>query len=391
MSQMTIQCRLVTSESARRQLWELMAEKNTPLINEILVQVGQHADFPTWRQRGKLPAAEVKKICDELKTEPHFKGQPSRFYISAIKTVEYTFKSWLKIQQRVQFKLAGKRRWLEMLQSDTELVERSGLSMEDICAEAVEILAKHQASIDVIPKGKKSSDVGHLLFEAYRETDDVQTQCAIAYLLKNGCKVSNIEEDPEPFARRCRKLEIQIERLTNQLENRLPKGRDLTGQRFLNALDTAANSVPCSNAEASTLQSKLLKRAQNLPFPFLTETNRDLRWFQNSKGRICLHFGGLSDLEFEVYCDQRYLPYFRLFLADFQTLLTNKKHSSSLALLFWHGMLVRVKVPPGMLIGLPCFAPLINGSSTKKAQSLSVQKKWKHSPISSLALEQKIA
>jgi hypothetical protein len=332
MSQMTIQCRLVASETARRQLWELMAERNTPLINEILVRIGHHSDFPTWRQRGKLPAAEVKRICDMLKTEPHFNGQPARFYISANKTVEYTFKSWLNIQQRVQFKLAGKRRWLEMLQSDTELVERSGLSMENLRAKAVEVLTQHQASLEAIREGKRSS-VGRLLFESYRETDDVQTQGAIAYLLKNGCKVSDIEEDPEQFTRRRRKLEIQIERLTNQLENRLPKGRDLTGQRFLNALDTAANSIPCSNVEASTLQSELLKRAQNLPFPVLTETNRDLRWFQNSKGRICLHFGGLSDLEFEVYCDQRYLPYFRRFLADFQTLLASKKHSSSLLLL----------------------------------------------------------
>ncbi len=330
---MTIQCRLVASEAARRQLWELMAERNTPLINEILVRVGQHADFPTWRQRGKLPAVEVKKICDVLKTEPRFNGQPARFYISANKTVEYTFKSWLKIQQRVQFKLAGKRRWMEMLQSDTELVERSGISIENLHARAVEVMAQHQMSAEATPEKKKSSDVGRLLFESYWETDDVQAQCAIAYLLKNGCKVSDIEEDPEQFIRRRRKLEIQIECLANQLENRLPKGRDLTGQRFLNDLDTAAHSIPCSNAEASTLQSELMKRSQNLPFPVLTETNRDLRWFQNSKGRICLHFGGLSDLEFEVYCDQRYLPYFRRFLADFQTLLASKEHSSSLLLL----------------------------------------------------------
>lgn len=64
MSQMTIQCRLVASETARRQLWELMAERNTPLINEILVRVGQHSDFPTWRQRGKLPAAEEADIAE---------------------------------------------------------------------------------------------------------------------------------------------------------------------------------------------------------------------------------------------------------------------------------------------------------------------------------------
>ena len=42
MSQITIQCRLVASESSRHQLWKLMAELNTPLINELLRQVSQH-------------------------------------------------------------------------------------------------------------------------------------------------------------------------------------------------------------------------------------------------------------------------------------------------------------------------------------------------------------
>ena len=41
MSQITVQCRLVASESTRQQLWQLMAEKNTPLINELLLQVNQ--------------------------------------------------------------------------------------------------------------------------------------------------------------------------------------------------------------------------------------------------------------------------------------------------------------------------------------------------------------
>ncbi len=41
MSIITIQCRLVASESTRRQLWELMAGKNTPLVNELLALVSQ--------------------------------------------------------------------------------------------------------------------------------------------------------------------------------------------------------------------------------------------------------------------------------------------------------------------------------------------------------------
>ena len=45
MSVITIQCRLVTSEDTRRHLWQLMAEKNTPLINELLKQVRIHPDM----------------------------------------------------------------------------------------------------------------------------------------------------------------------------------------------------------------------------------------------------------------------------------------------------------------------------------------------------------
>lgn len=60
MSQITIQCRLVASESTRQQLWELMAEKNTPLTNELLQRVGQQSDFETWRQKGRLSTGFVK-------------------------------------------------------------------------------------------------------------------------------------------------------------------------------------------------------------------------------------------------------------------------------------------------------------------------------------------
>ncbi len=123
MSQITIQCRLVSSESTRHQIWKLMAEKNTPLINELLEQVGHHPEFETWRQKGKLPADIVRQLCQPLKTEERFIGQPSRFYISAINVVDYIYKSWLALQQRLQLQLQGQSSWLETLKSDTELIE----------------------------------------------------------------------------------------------------------------------------------------------------------------------------------------------------------------------------------------------------------------------------
>ncbi|QSX69559.1 MAG: hypothetical protein EZY12_08120 [Dolichospermum sp. DET69] len=90
MSQITIQCRLVASETTRQQLWQLMAEKNTPLINELLSQIGKH------------PTGIVKELCEPLKTDPRFMGQPARFYTSATASVNYIYKSWFALMKRFQ-------------------------------------------------------------------------------------------------------------------------------------------------------------------------------------------------------------------------------------------------------------------------------------------------
>ncbi|WP_411268024.1 type V CRISPR-associated protein Cas12k [Nostoc sp. PA-18-2419] len=100
MSQITIQCRLVSTESTRQQLWKLIAEKNTPLINELLLKVAQHPEFESWRQKGKHPAKIVKELCEPLKTNPRFIAQPGRFYTSAIATVNYIYKSWFALMKR---------------------------------------------------------------------------------------------------------------------------------------------------------------------------------------------------------------------------------------------------------------------------------------------------
>ena len=83
MSQNTIQCRLVASVVTHQQLWKLMADKNTPLINKLLLQVAQDPDFETWRQKGKIFTGIVKQLCAVLKTDSRFIGQPGRFYTSA--------------------------------------------------------------------------------------------------------------------------------------------------------------------------------------------------------------------------------------------------------------------------------------------------------------------
>ena len=159
MSQITIQCRLVASESTRRYIWQLMAEKNTPLINEILWQINNHPDFEQWQSDGKLPGTLVSDLCKSLKTDPFYAGQPSRFYLSVTKLVNYIYKSWLKLQKRRQHKLEGQQRWLSMLKSDTELLKESECSLDILRKKAKAILVNIEATIEKSKKKKKNKKI----------------------------------------------------------------------------------------------------------------------------------------------------------------------------------------------------------------------------------------
>jgi IS605 OrfB family transposase len=351
MSQITIQCRLVASASTRQKLWKLMAELNTPLINELLMQMRQHPDFETWRQKGKISAVVVKQLCEPLKTDPRFTGQPARFYTSAVTTVSYIYKSWLALMKRclrqaslTQYQLEGKIRWLEMLNSDVELLETTGVTLDVLRNQSAEILVQltpQSAPVESqekkgkkAKKAKKSNSeksLSQALFDAYRNTEDILTRCAISYLLKNGCKLPLKEEDPKKFAQRRRKLEIQIQRLMEQLEARIPKGRDLTDIKWLETLSVATGNVPENEAEAKSWQDSLLRKSNSVPFPVAYETNEDMTWFKNQFGRICVKFNGLSEHTFQIYCDSRHLQWFQRFLSD-QEIKKNSKnqHSSSL-------------------------------------------------------------
>jgi len=87
------------------------------------------------------------------------------------------------------------------------------------------------------------------LFETHESTKDTLIQCAIAHLLKNDCRVNELEEDPEKFADRIHRKQKEIEQLEAKLVSRLPKGRDLTGERFIETLRIATEQVPESEVE----------------------------------------------------------------------------------------------------------------------------------------------
>ncbi|MFM7424234.1 MAG: type V CRISPR-associated protein Cas12k [Elainella sp.] len=91
------------------------------------------------------------------------------------------------------------------------------------------------------------------------------------------------------------------------------------------------SKAPKDEDEAALWQAILLSEASSLPFPVTYETNEDMTWFLNDKGRICVSFNGLADHTFEIYCDQRQLHWLKRFLEDQQIKKTGKnQHSAAL-------------------------------------------------------------
>ncbi|MEP0903725.1 type V CRISPR-associated protein Cas12k [Leptolyngbya subtilissima AS-A7] len=324
----------------------LAAKKNTPLINALIQAVVTHDDFETWRLKGRHPTDAITQLCKSLKTETPFSGQPARFYTSAEKAVNYIFKSWFTLQSRLQRQITGKQMWLTILKSDEELTEMCGQDLDTVQKKAVQILAQLEKAVEIDEtegsQGKSKKDVIRAqLFKKHDGAKQSLIRCATAYLLKNGGKIPDQSEDPEKFAYRRRKAEIQVQRLQDQLEARIPKGRDLTGQAWLSTLLTATTTVPRDNREHKQWQDKLLAQPHTIPFPILFETNTDLVWSQNQAGRLCVRFSGLKEHTFQIFCDQRQLPWFQRFLEDQTTKRASKnQHSSALftlrsARIFW--------------------------------------------------------
>ena len=332
----TIQCRLVASSETRRYLWTLAAEKNTPLINELIRDVVNHSEFATWRMRGRHPADIVTKLCAQLKSEERFSGQPSRFYASAGKVVNYIFKSWFTIQSRLQQRLSGKQKWLEILKSDDELAEICEHNIASVQKKAAQILDQVDKAINQESDGqnkgiKRTNLIRSHLFKKYHASKQPLSRCATAYLLKNGGKIPSKEEDSTKFAQRRRKVELQVQRLQTQIESQVPKGRDLTGKLWLETLLATTSKIPKDNQEWQQWQARLFARPKTAPYPILFETNEDLVWSCNQQDRLCVRFNGLSGHLFKVYCDQRQLPWFKRFLEDQQTKRDGKnQHSSAL-------------------------------------------------------------
>ncbi|MBD1809773.1 hypothetical protein H6F98_30630 [Microcoleus sp. FACHB-SPT15] len=333
MSVITIQCRLVAPEETLRHLWELMVEKNTLLVNELLQQLRTHPNMEGWLQEGGIPAEVIEGLCKSLRAESRFQDMPGRFANAAENLVKYIYKSWVALQEKRTRTLHRKQHWFSLLKSDLELEQESGLSLEKLRTEATKILTKEKASLECSPEAEadqattdNSAALWENLFTAYDKSKSVRRRCVIAYLLKNNCQVSDVEEDPEAYQLRRRKKEIEIERLKEQLKSRLPKGRNLSDQEWLEALEEAQGLI-LDDDELREVQASLTRQASSVPFSISYETNTDLRWSRNEHKRICVSFNGkgISKHTFEVFCGQRQLHWFERFIEDYEIFKHNEE------------------------------------------------------------------
>lgn len=346
MTLQTIECRLYAPPPTLQFLWELMAKKNTPLINALLDWINHHPDFDTWFRQGFIPSAPALKFCNDLKEKELYQGQPGRFYSSALKLTCYMYKSWFAIQKKTQYTIFRKQHWLDMLKSDAELEQNCGQSIEqiEICAQIIlQRTLEVQVYQDLKDKNKnlkrkkkknkasKEIDLFDHFFKLYDESTESLSRCALAYLLKNNCRIPEEMENPEDYLQRRRRKEIEIERLQNQLQARLPNGRNLTGETWLETLNLVNHQIPLDTDEEAAWRAKLLTKSSIIPFPISYESNTDLTWLKNEQGHLLVKFNGMAKYPFEIRCDRRHLHWLHRFFEDQEIKKkSNHQHSSSL-------------------------------------------------------------
>ena len=343
MTVITIQCLLQAKEETLCYLWNLTIEQNTLLVSEILERIRTHPELYTWIAQGYIPVTAIDEIAKQLKQQKKYEGMPGRFSTSAETLVKDIYKSWFAVQRKKRNRIWGKKRWLTILKSEQELLEATNLSLSELQAEAEKILSREEKKYDKLKQNKNSeTEASRDLFGHFIKIYDKMTtnykkekkphlkakkliqQCAIVYLLKNKLEFANQPEDPEKYRRYRRKKEIQVERLEEQLKARLPKGRNLTQDEYLEALEQAERLMT-RNKEIEPLQARLLRSEELIPFPVSYNSNTDIYWSKNEQGRICVSFNGLTEHTFEVFCHNRQLHWFQRFYEDYQLYKQRRK------------------------------------------------------------------
>ena len=73
------------------------------------------------------------------------------------------------------------------------------------------------------------------------------------------------------------------------------------------------------------LQARLLRKEELIPFPVSYNSNKDIYWSKNNRGRICVGFNGITKYTFEIFCHNRQLHWFQRFYEDFELYRKHKK------------------------------------------------------------------
>ena len=345
MSVISIHCRLQAKEKTLDYLWKLMIEQNTLLVSKILENIRTHQELDEWITQGYISAEKIGEIVKQLKQQQKYNGMPGRFSTSAETLVKNIYKSWFAVQRKKRNRIWGKKRWLTTLKSESELLESIGLTLTELQAEAKKILNREEKKYDKLKQDKNSEiEVSKDLFNHFlKKYDKITTnydkekkphlkakkliqQCAVVYLLKNKLEFANQPEDPEKYQQYRRKKEIQIEQLEKQLKARLPKGRNLTEEEYLEVLEQAECLIT-QNEEMEILQARLLRSEKLIPFPVSYNTNTDIYWSKNEHRRICVTFNGISKSKhlFEVFCHNRQIHWFQRFYEDYKLYKQNEK------------------------------------------------------------------
>ncbi|MGV0107440.1 Transposase [Nostoc sp. DSM 114160] len=344
----TIRCHLGASEDVLRKVWEEMTQKNTPLIIKLLKSVSEQPEFEANKKSGNITNKEITKLRKSITKNSELEKQSGRLGSSADSFVKEVYSSWLTLYQKRKNQKERKEYFLNnILKSDVELVEESNCDLQTIRSKAQEILSQPEEFLKQInnankktkssPKRSKKNSgkentvtkedankiipktLNGILYEIHRTTQEVLIRCAVSYLLKNYNKVSEVEENIKKLEKRRTEKEVQIRRLEKQIQNnRLPNGRDITGEIYNEAFDNLKNQVPRDNEEYKEWIHNISKKISNFPYP-IDYLYGDLTWYKNEKGQIFVYFNGWSDYHFQICCNQRQRHFFERFLEDYKT------------------------------------------------------------------------
>ncbi|NER82974.1 MAG: hypothetical protein F6K42_26135 [Leptolyngbya sp. SIO1D8] len=326
----TIRCALTANKETRKHLWELM-QTYTLLMNDLLEQVPQQPEFNQWRQQGRLPDSKaIKPLLDTLKQQSAYAHLPGRFYDSAKRLTAEMYASWLALHRKRLAQILGKQRWIRAVETELELTKIHPFTLEKIRKEAQKAIA----TVKNI-QAKRKADVASLrlerellgsLLKIHESTKSALRKRAINHLLLHNLQTSSEEFDIHRLQERLEAKTIEVQRLETQIQSQLPKGRDPTGQQYLQKLLDAL-AFPSSNdldqeaddsIQGSLTQQKQIPLLNGLPYPVSYSGSGEFYWKQES-GKVCVSFKGLSEHSFTVNCGHRQLPIFQQFVADYQT------------------------------------------------------------------------